>query len=207
MAMKFVFGIVALGLIAYLVGFFLPQSYEITREVVIDAPRAEIHAQLQDVTTWRKWSAFVPGGEAADSVESRYEGPDAGAGAIWYWGKDLESKPARLEVLTSDPNWGISYLLQLDGGRVESGGDSLFQDHEAGPKVIFVHGGEMASPWRRYFSLIADKAVGPALQQSLDGLKVRVEGGVPAEPAPEGQGETDGDEAGTLPAEPVGAGQ
>jgi hypothetical protein len=197
MAMKFVFGILLLVLISYLVGFFLPQSYEVTRSVVIAGPREEIQATLQDVSTWKDWSAFVPGGEAEQMVTSKYEGPVSGPGAIWIWGQDLADKPARLEVLTSGA-WGITYLLELDGGRVESSGDISLERSDAGTLVTFVNGGELASPWRRYFALVANKAVGPALSQSLDGLKVHIEegrnvpGGADAnqiEPAKSGAGE------------------
>ncbi|MCP5020462.1 MAG: hypothetical protein GY930_01690 [bacterium] len=181
--MKIVIGILLVILGTYLVGFFLPQSYEVSRSIVIAAPKAEVHATLQDVTTWKDWSAFVPFGDSAADVHSKFEGPQAGAGATWIWGRNLGDKPARFEVLASDVNWGIGYKLELDGGRVTSDGEILLQDTNAGgTTVTFVNGGEMPTPWRRYFYFIAEKAVGPALSQSLEGLKVRLDGGdVPAQ--------------------------
>ena len=186
MAMKIVVGILLFVLAAYLVGFFMPQTYEVTRSVVIAAPRAEIHASLQDVSTWKEWSAFVPPGEASATIASKYEGPQAGVGATWIWGKDLDDKPARLEVVTSDAKWGIAYKLELDGGRVKSSGDILFQEDEGGTRVTFVNAGEMATPWSRYFGLVADKAVGPALEQSLEGLRKSLDEESAVESAPEG---------------------
>ncbi|MCA9001737.1 MAG: SRPBCC family protein [Planctomycetes bacterium] len=205
MAIKIASGFLLLLLLSYLVGFFLPQTYEVSRSVVIAAPRAEIHAALENVSTWKEWSAFVPSGESAQMVTSKYEGPEAGVGAIWIWGQDLEKSPARLEVVTSDANWGISYVLTLDKGRIASEGDILMVEDENGIQVTFENRGEMATPWRRYFSFIADKAVGPALAQSLDGLKARLEGTAAVqEPTPS---ETQESETPAPDAQPVGAGQ
>ncbi len=196
MAMKIVIGILLVILGTYLVGFFLPQSYEVSRSIVIAAPKAEVHATLQDVTTWKEWSAFVPFGDSAADVHSKFEGPPAGVGATWIWGRNLGDKPARFEVMASDAKWGIAYELELDGGRVTSAGEILLQDtSHGGTTVTFVNGGKMLTPWRRYFYFIAEKAVGPALSQSLDGLKVRLDG----EELPAPQGEAAGGPGGQDP--------
>ncbi len=184
--MKIAIGILLVILGTYLVGYFLPQSYQVSRSIVIAAPKAEVHATLQDVTTWKDWSAFVPFGDSAADVRSRFEGPQAGVGAIWIWGRNLADKPARFEVMASDVNWGIAYKLNLDGGRVISDGEILLQDTSSGgTTVTFVNGGKLPTPWRRYFYFIAEKAVGPALSQSLDGLKARLD--PKAAPAPEAE--------------------
>ncbi|HRV82001.1 MAG TPA: SRPBCC family protein [Planctomycetota bacterium] len=171
--MKFVFALVLLVLVSYLVGFFLPQTYEVSRSVVIDAPMADIHAKVDDLHTWIVWSDFKP--PADTETESTYEGPEKGPGSAWHWGGLGDIKPAKLTILTSHPDHGITYSLDMDGGRVQTTGDVRYEATPEGVRVTISNKGELPTPWSRYFAFLADKSIGPTFERSLQGLKQAVE--------------------------------
>ena len=56
-------------------GLFLPRDWEVERTLVIAAPAAVIHAELEDLRAWRRWSPWPPAGEA--DVELRFGGRSA----------------------------------------------------------------------------------------------------------------------------------
>ncbi len=187
--MKFVFALLLLILLSYLIGFFLPQTYEVTRTELIQGSLEDVHAKVSDLHTWPEWSDFKPPTQEGLGVtpESRFEGPERGEGAIWHWGGLGDIKPARLLIVTSDAGQGITYKLDLDGGRVQTTGVLRYVETEAGVQVTMTNEGEMASPWSRYFSFMADRSIGPTFERSLQGLKTAVESEPANAGAPNGE--------------------
>ena len=169
--MKFLVALLLLVLTFYLVGFFLPQTYTVTRTQTIQASPERVHAAVNDLHTWAEWSAFKLPAKEGVTTESEYQGPRAGVGAIWRWSGLGDIKPAQLEIVGSDPAQGIEYTLSMDGGRVKTTGAIEYAPAGDGVAVTMINRGEMATPWSRYFTFLADKSIGPTFEQSLQGLQ------------------------------------
>ncbi|MEZ6005163.1 MAG: SRPBCC family protein [Planctomycetota bacterium] len=193
--MKFVFAFLLLLLGTYLGGFFLPDHYTVTRDRVIAADRVAVHARINDLRTWPVWSALKPPAES--ETPSSFEGSETGSGQVWVWGGLGDIKPARLEILTSNPETGIQFQLDLDGNRVHTQGAVEYQDDPGGLRVTMTITGEMATPWSRYFKFLAEKSIGPTFEKSLEGLATAVT----APPAPAPEGDAAGDAAGNAAGE------
>lgn len=182
--MKFLFALLLLILGLYVVGFFLPQNYEVSRTRVLAATKADIHRYVEDLHTWPEWSAFKPPAQDGQETVSEFHGASKGEGAIWKWGGLGDIKPAQLEILASQEERGIEYSLALDGGRVETAGELRYVEVDGGIEVTMTNTGSMASPWKRYFNFLADKSIGPTLEGSLQGLEQHLQGSATPQAAP-----------------------
>ena len=197
--MKIVFALILLVLLSYLVGYFLPQTYEVSRSAVVSASLEEVHQKVSTLSTWQEWSNFKPPTQEGSEItpESRFEGPALGEGAIWIWGGLGDIEPARLQILTSDPKSGITYRLDLDGGRVNTTGVVSYVEVDGGVEVTMSNQGEMATPWSRYFYFLADRSIGSNFALSLEGLQKAFEVTAPqvTEPQDSGPQETEGEKS------------
>ena len=103
-------GIVVLVLLAFLVGFWIPQASTVIYSREISADVNDLFEPINDLKTWPQWSAWSP--ERMKGYLSRFEGPDSGAGQIWIW---KETKyPGRIEIIESEQNQRIVYELSME---------------------------------------------------------------------------------------------
>ncbi len=61
---------------------FLPASYRVTRETVIDAPPEQVYPLVANYKNWPDWS---PWAELDPNCEYSYNGPESGVGAVCKW--------------------------------------------------------------------------------------------------------------------------
>lgn len=103
-------GIVVLVLLAFLVGFCIPQMSKVIYSRDISADVKDVFEPINDLRTWPQWSAWSP--ERMKGYVSSFEGPSRGVGQIWIW---KETKyPGRIEITESEENQRIVYELSMD---------------------------------------------------------------------------------------------
>jgi len=183
-------GFVLLAAVVALFGasFLLPSRVEVERHRRIAAPRERVHAQVGDM---RRWPEFAPWSERADpTAVFSFEGPSDGAGAVLAWRGDRLGE-GRLTVTANDAAKGVWYDLSLAGGRRAWKGAVRYLPAESpgATDVVWSQAGELGGVLARWQALAVDRALGPALEESLERLA-----GL-ADDAPSGRArpESDGD--------------
>ena len=74
--------LVVLAIIITAVGFLSPKHVHVERSLTMKAPAEIIHAQINNLKNWNKWSPWYKMDTAMKMV---YNGTDAGAGAGYKW--------------------------------------------------------------------------------------------------------------------------
>ena len=182
-----VLGFALLALVVALFGAssLLPARVEVERHRPIAAARERIHALVGDL---RRWPDFAPWSERADSsVVFRFEGPSEGAGAVLEWrGERLGD--GRITLTASDPAKGVWYDLSLAGGRRSWKGAVRYLPGRSpgATDLVWSQAGELGGVIARWQGLAVERALGPALEGSLERLAGLLEDPTRGGPAPSG---------------------
>ena len=78
-----------------------PADFRVERSATIPAPPEEVFAQVNDFHAWKEWS---PWAKLDPQSKETYEGPAAGAGAIFKWSGNNEVGEGMMTVTDSQPN-------------------------------------------------------------------------------------------------------
>ena len=152
----------------------LPSKYHVERSVMIQAKPDAIHPWLDQLKKWPEWSAWTPAKDP--TLVYRYEGPEAGAGAISKW-EAKKMGQGEMTLTESDPQKGVKFNLSFEHGKYRSTGSLSFQPAGDATKVVWGMDGDVSrNPMDRYFSLLMDKMVGADFEEGLGNLKQKVEG-------------------------------
>jgi hypothetical protein len=175
-------GFVLLAAVVALFGasWLLPSRVEVERHELIAAPRERIHDWVGDL---RRWPEFAPWSERADpTAVFRFGGQSGEAGAVLTWRGERLGE-GRLTVTANDPAKGVWYDLSLAGGRRAWKGAVRYlpAGSPGATDVVWSQAGELGGVLARWHGLAVDRALGPALEESLERLAGLVEG-TPAGP-------------------------
>ena len=96
----------AIGLVLLLatlvfVVWLQPDDYRLTRSTVITAPAAAVFAQVNDLRKWDDWS---PWAKLDPAAKVTFEGPPAGAGAVFKWAGNDKVGAGTMTITESKPN-------------------------------------------------------------------------------------------------------
>ena len=78
-----------------------PSDFRISRTATIAAPAPIVFAQVNDFHNWAAWS---PWAKVDPAMKQTYEGPPAGAGAIYTWVGNREVGEGRMTIVESRPS-------------------------------------------------------------------------------------------------------
>ena len=161
-----------------LVGILLPGTVEVTRTVEVEAPPEAVFYLLGNLEAWAEWT---PWGE----VESRLEGPAAGAGARRVW-DDPALGSGSLTLVASRPPAtapgrglpGVDYLVEVEGGAIRFEGTIALEPGAGGVLVTWTERADLGwNPMLGWTALGMEDSQGRQLQESLARLKARAERG------------------------------
>ena len=77
-----------------------PSGFYVVREIKMSAQPAEIFAQINDFRNWQAWS---PWASLDPATSTTFEGPSAGAGAVFKWSGGPE-RDGSMMITLSAPN-------------------------------------------------------------------------------------------------------
>ena len=107
--------LLAMALLLGLAVVFLPDHYEVRREITIDAEAADIHPYVEEFARWERWCPWNV--EAFPSLVNTYSGPERGVDCAWSW--TMDEGPGGMVVTASDPERGVWFDLSFgEPGRV-----------------------------------------------------------------------------------------
>ncbi len=166
MLKKVAIGLGALVALVVLLNFALPSDYEVSRERVIDAPRALVFAQVADFQHWEHWNPW----QAKDpNIEVTFGEATSGVGASYTW--TSEESGAGTQTVTAVTE-NEAFDTDLDFGDMGTAQASFrFSDAEGGKtRVVWTLRGDAGGA---IFAHMMDGWVGPDYERGLELLAER----------------------------------
>jgi hypothetical protein len=87
-----------------------PSEFRITRAATISAPAPAVFAQVNDFHNWEAWS---PWAKLDPAAKTSFEGPSAGAGAVFRWAGNKEIGEGSMTITESRPSEWIRIRLEF----------------------------------------------------------------------------------------------
>jgi len=160
-----ILGIVSIYL---LISAFLPANIHVERSVEINVDQKNVFNQINTLPNWKNWSFWD---NIDPNMQSEYEGPVSGPGAIHKWKSNNDSVgTGSLTILEASENVSLKYSLYFEGMGVSEGGFNLEPQNEATTITMYMN---IHMPlWGRIFpGLWMDDWLGRDFEKSLSSLK------------------------------------
>jgi len=87
-----------------------PEDFNVSKNITIDAPAAEIFSQVND---FHKWEAWSPLAKLDANVQTSFEGSESGVGAITKWSGNKEVGEGSMTIVESINNEFIKIGLEM----------------------------------------------------------------------------------------------
>jgi len=85
-----------------------PAQYNVSRSILIDAPRADLFPYVNNLRKWQSWS---PWANLDPHAKVEFEGPEEGVGALMRWDGDKHVGAGSLEIVEAIPVEFVKYTL------------------------------------------------------------------------------------------------
>jgi hypothetical protein len=85
-----------------------PAQYRVTRTAILSAQAPAVFALVNDFHSWEAWS---PWAKLDPAVKNTFEGPAAGAGAVFAWAGNSKVGEGRMTLTESRPSEQIRIKL------------------------------------------------------------------------------------------------
>lgn len=161
-----------------IVGLMLPTTYEVKRDVVIQAPVQVVHVLVNDLQKWPEWE---PWREADPTIKITVGDIAQGVGASQSWTGDSGS--GELTFTHSDAGSGIAYDMIFDDLYESKGKVTYHTEADGSSHVEWAMTGDTGTPViGGYFAMMMDSMVGPMFENGLKKLKAAAEAEATASP-------------------------
>jgi uncharacterized protein YndB with AHSA1/START domain len=173
MVRKILLAVVAVLVIAVIVGLLLPRHTQVRRSVLIDRPPSMIFAVLNSFQLFPRWS---PWQDLDPNMHQTTEGPSEGVGAKLVWsGNDKVGSGTQI-ITASVPDKTVSSDLNFNGMGDAKSVMTLSPDGTS-TRVTWTLDVDMgANPIGHYFGLMMDGMIGKDFANGLSKLKTLLEG-------------------------------
>ena len=145
------------------------KTFRVSRETTVAAPPERVHALINDLHEWQKWSPW----EGLDPAMDRaYAGPSSGVGATYAWKGNRQAGEGRMEITGSDPEHVGVDLLFAAPMKAHNQVDFTLTPTGDGTRVEWAMSGPLNFVMRmmsRFWSM--DKMVGRDFEKGLAQLK------------------------------------
>ncbi len=82
------------------IGLFIPSKYSFSRTTTIDADKRKVFNTIDDLTSWKQWSAWSP--EKDHRIAISYGDKTSGTGAQMFWKGGTMGK-GEMQITSTDP--------------------------------------------------------------------------------------------------------
>lgn len=169
--------LVAVLLLALVVGLVLPRRWRVEQSVTINAPPERIHPFIENPRKWQEWAVWTR--DMDPQVRNDYGGPESGVGAKWSWLGPKMGR-GRLEVIASDPKQGVTVDEAIESDEVNARTTFTFTANGTGTVVKWVDEGTLPPVMGGYFKGMIEEMLSDNFAKGL----VKLKGVVEALPAP-----------------------
>jgi hypothetical protein len=87
-----------------------PAEFRVARTATMAAPPPKVFAQVNDFHRWTAWNPFA---KLDPGIKETYEGPPAGAGAVYTWVGNKQVGEGRMTIVESKPDELVRIQLQF----------------------------------------------------------------------------------------------
>ncbi|HWM43686.1 MAG TPA: SRPBCC family protein [Burkholderiales bacterium] len=109
--LKWILAAVATVVVVFLIVVALqPSDFKVERSATLRAPAPAAFAQVNDFNNWRAWS---PWEKIDPALKRQYEGPKAGAGAVYAWQGNKDVGEGRMTITESRPGELVRIKLEF----------------------------------------------------------------------------------------------
>src|ERR1700744_3690825 len=159
-------GILTLFVVLTALSLLFPSDLRVSRVINVAASRQTAYAAISDFRSWPQWDAFV---RQTNITHVTWSSPSAGKGA------QLRSDQMTVTETDADSN-GIALTWDLMGGKQFRGGFELLTPNADSLTIEWSFDFHFRwYPWEKLGVFVYDRKLGPAMEESLKGLKVYVE--------------------------------
>jgi hypothetical protein len=110
MLIKSLIAVAAIVVVLAIIVAIQPSQFRVARTATISAPAPAIFAQVNDFGNWKAWSPY----EKLDpAMNKTYEGPPAGAGAIYRWAGNEKAGEGSATITESRPGELVRIKLEF----------------------------------------------------------------------------------------------
>lgn len=160
-------GLLIVIVLLALIGFFLPRKSHVERSIVINTPVQVPFALVNDLTEWKKWSAWH---KMDTNTKYEFSTPPSGTNAWFSWNSEVTGKGKMTLTDVKDLEY-IKAKLEFDGYDA-SGADFFFKEENETTKVTWTMDSDMGNnPFGRWMGLCMDKMIGSDYEKGLTALK------------------------------------
>lgn len=161
--------LLALVLLAAVVGFFLPRRVHVERSTSINAQKSTVFTLLNSYRRFNEWS---PWASLDPATKYTFSGPAAGVGAKMSWTSDSEQVgTGSQQIVASQPYDSVTARYELGPGMNADARFVLAQDGNATRATWHFETDLGWNPFARYFGLLIERQVAPDFEKGLAGLK------------------------------------
>lgn len=172
MLKKILIGLVTAVLLFVAVAFVLPSKYQVSREIQIDRPPAQVYQLLNSFERFNAWS---PWAKLDPNAKYQHEGPQVGIGAKHSWVGNSDVGSGSQEIIASTPEQLVTTKLIFDGVDPATSSWELSPAGN-GTRVRWVINGELGNnPVSRWFGLVMDSILGKDFESGLSNMKTLLE--------------------------------
>jgi hypothetical protein len=170
-----VISIISFAGLIFLLSLLFPSKAVVERSGVIDAPVAVVYSQINELKTWQEWNPWTKL-EAVNTLQ--FSDPSQGKNAWYSWTSATnDAASGKLTVLRSEPDKGVYYNMVFKDMRPVMGGLEIRPSKEGTGTVIHWYMETQLGwkPWWKLRGFMADRLMGPQVEQGLTELKARCE--------------------------------
>ncbi len=154
----------------FLIPLFLPSTYTITADRIINAPDSVVFNLVNNLRTRKQWSPFMQD----FTMKNTFSGPAEGVGAKRSW-HSKKSGSGNIEIVQSVPYKVIKTNMDF-GAPGTATGYWTFKPYEEGTKVSWqLHFSGLQYPFGKWLGLFLKKSIRQILESGLDALKIVAE--------------------------------
>jgi effector-binding domain-containing protein len=172
---KILIAILALVVIALVIGFFSPRNVTLERSVTINASAASIFEEINSVKPMQKWGPWAK--IDPDGTKYTFEGPASGVGSKVTWVSEHPDVGTGIQsIIESIDNQKVRTELYFGGFDEPSYADLIISADGEFSNVTWTFEGDMSNnPINKLFGLMMEGMLGPSYDEGLQNLKDLVE--------------------------------
>lgn len=169
---KIIYGVLAIVVVAVLVGLALPGEYKVERNILVNAPPQDIYPKLVDLKAWPEWGVWF---KRDPNIQISYAGPDRAIGMRSEWISETQGN-GEMEITQLEFNRRLVYSLYFPEYDMGSTGEFTLEPIDGATRVTWTDSGDVGNnPINKYFVLMMDSMIGPDFEMGLQNLKTIVE--------------------------------
>jgi effector-binding domain-containing protein len=157
--------------IVVIISMFLPSSFHLQREIIINADKDQVFRQVNDLKNWKNWSPWALKDELIYDRKDAFSNPSYGLGATFSWDSQVDDVGnGSMEIIISTANKYIENDLNF--GVNQATGTWNFNEVEGGVEVVW--GVDISfgfNPLSKFYGLFMEDQIAPDFELGLERLK------------------------------------